>query len=36
MRVIISHLPENVNFGWVSERMERMLGDDIKIEQTEA
>jgi hypothetical protein len=35
MKVIISHLPENANFGRVSEQMKRMLGDDIEIEQTE-
>ncbi len=32
MKVIISHLPENANFGWAAEQ--RMLGEDIEVEQT--
>ncbi|NIA12155.1 MAG: hypothetical protein GWP10_21155 [Nitrospiraceae bacterium] len=35
-RELISNLPDGANFGWVVEQMQRMLGDDIKIEQTEA
>ena len=33
MKVVISHLPEGANFGWIAEQMRRMLGDDIEIEQ---
>ena len=33
MRVVISNLPDGVEFWWVEEQMRRMLGEDIVIEQ---
>lgn len=35
MRIIISNLPDEANFGWVVEQIKRMGGDDVVIEQLE-
>jgi len=35
VKVIISNLPDGVDFDGVVEQMRRMLGDEVIIEQTE-
>lgn len=35
-KVVISNLPADADFGWVTEQMARMLGEDIVIEQVSA
>ena len=32
-KIIIDHLPENADFGWVVEQMKRALGTEIQISQ---